>query len=437
MKYNYRPTFKEYLDSLRRRLKEFLLENSLHGIGYVVDIKRPKWERIMWFILISTSFITTAITIIIIWKKFQTEPTITGLDLGTEDIIIDPPKIYACFDWRHLNHTYLQQNERYMYEQVYNWTWRRSIDLNAFDSIYEAKSNFSTEFKMMAPNCSNVITSCQYKGVKQSCSILFVKVVSGVGVCCKSNLTEPFKYTDKNKDFEFEIIRSYFPLRFYFQQNVDISLRPDDRPIVKAYFPVDIEYHVEITHTAPEMHYLTLRQRKCSYKGEGGSLNNCINNYFVDKLLSRCDCVPWFLSFTKKRECPISQYPCLNSTTIDVSKHNCWLQCDRVTYFPESVVKSNKDTNRIILKYWPIYFYKVEMRFGYLDLLVSFGGIASLFLGYSLLVSAEMGYYLFLRSYCGAVVHSSRQQYHIATIHVAEKVPNKIKIQLRYHEYVE
>ncbi|XP_076282070.1 pickpocket protein 28 [Lasioglossum baleicum] len=443
MKYNYRPTFKEYRASLRRRLKEFLLENSLHGIGYVVDIKRPKWERIMWFILIIVSIITTVVTIIIIWEKFQTEPTITGLDLETNGITIDPPQVFVCFDWRHLNHSHLQQvfliflYERQAYEQVYNWHWGSSIDLDTFDSISETRNNYLNEFEMMAPDCSNVVTDCKYKGDNQSCSVFFTKVIVAVGVCCKTNLVEPLNKTDLIKNFEFQTIRSYLPLRFYLQAKVDKSPRPGDRPLIITYFPVDIEYHVDVTYTTPELRYLTLRQRKCSYKEESISLNNCMIKYFVDTLLSHCNCVPWFLSFTKNKECPISKYSCLNRTTVDMDKLNCWLQCDHTTYTVDSVAKSNKNTNRITLRYWPMAFYKVEMRFGYLDLLVSFGGIASLFLGYSLLVSAEMGYYLLLRSYCGAVVHSSRQQYNIATIHVAEKVPNKIQSQLKYLEYVE
>lgn len=49
---------------------------------------------------------------------------------------------------------------------------------------------------------------------------------------------------------------------------------------------------------------------------------------------------------------------------------------------------------------WPIIRYKREVLFGWVDLLVSFGGIASLFLGFSLLSGVEIIYYFTLRACC-------------------------------------
>lgn len=49
---------------------------------------------------------------------------------------------------------------------------------------------------------------------------------------------------------------------------------------------------------------------------------------------------------------------------------------------------------------WPIIRYKREVLFGWVDLLVSFGGIAGLFLGFSLLSGVEIIYYFTLRASC-------------------------------------
>ncbi|XP_033325590.2 sodium channel protein Nach [Megalopta genalis] len=434
MKYNYKPTAKDYLRSLRRRIKESLLENSLHGVKYVMDIKRPKWERISWFILIMLSFVAIAVTIFVVWMKFQTEPTITGLDLET-DIKINFPKIFICFDWHQLNYTHIQQNERHVYEQVYNWTWEDYID--EYEPVYEKKV-FLNVFRRMAPKCGNVIFNCKYKGVKQSCYSLFSHIVVAVGVCCKLNTVEPLAYSDANRDLEFETTSSYYPWRLYFQANTDISPKREERPLVKAYFPITLEFHIDLTFTTPDIRYLTLRQRNCTYKQKGDSLDNCMMYHVKDQLLSRCNCVPWFLAFMEERRiCPLSKYHCLSNFTVNPNDMNCWLLCDHTSYGVDAILKSSTNTNRIVLKFWPRTFMKVEMRFGYLDLLVSFGGIASLFLGYSLLASVEIGYYATLRSYCGAVIHISRQQYNITTIHVTQKVPNKLILRQQYHDYIE
>lgn len=49
---------------------------------------------------------------------------------------------------------------------------------------------------------------------------------------------------------------------------------------------------------------------------------------------------------------------------------------------------------------WPIIRYKREVLFGWVDLLVSFGGIAGLFLGFSLLSGVEIIYYFTMRAGC-------------------------------------
>jgi hypothetical protein len=63
---------------------------------------------------------------------------------------------------------------------------------------------------------------------------------------------------------------------------------------------------------------------------------------------------------------------------------------------------------------WPIIRYKKEVLFGFVDLLVSFGGIAGLFLGFSLLSGIEIIYYFSMRACCMFVENRVR------------KSPNKI-----------
>lgn len=72
----------------------------------------------------------------------------------------------------------------------------------------------------------------------------------------------------------------------------------------------------------------------------------------------------------------------------------------------ESSKKEEKERINIEFLTWPIIRYKREVLFGWTDLLVSFGGIAGLFLGFSLLSGVEIFYYFTLRSYC--MVYKSR-----------------------------
>lgn len=94
---------------------------------------------------------------------------------------------------------------------------------------------------------------------------------------------------------------------------------------------------------------------------------------------------------------------------MDATQCSCWLSCDHASYDVMQIQAS----------------------------LVSFGGIAGLFLGYSLIVTIEIGYYFTLRTYCGAVVQSSREQHRIVTIHVVEKIPRNVDVNQMYYPYVD
>ncbi|XP_054010864.1 sodium channel protein Nach-like isoform X2 [Hylaeus anthracinus] len=436
MKYNYKPSLRDVRHSLRYRSKEYFLENTLHGVPFFVDPTRPKWERVTWFLLTIASLAATLVVIAIIWNKFQTEPTITGLDIRTEHINIDFPPIFICFEWAQLNHSRLRENEMYIYEQLYNWIWGKNIDLRGFDTAYQNTHNFHSTFEMMAPNCDDVIRNCSYKGIKGSCDTLFMKVLTSVGACCKFKAVEPLTIVDTAWSLQFETL--IYPWRLYVSQNIDATPKPGERPLVNPYFPIDIEFIVDITHATSDIRYLTLRQRECYYKRDGVNLNDCEFNCFIEKLLDRCNCLPWFLSFTDQTECPLSKYACLNDSRIEMIQCDCWLSCNHTSYSVKGIVKEQRNVNRIILKNWPTAVYKREMRFGYMDLVVSFGGIASLFLGYSLLTSVEMGYYFSLRTYCGAVIQSSRKVHNIVTVHVVGKLSHKVDadVQPKYYQYL-
>lgn len=87
---------------------------------------------------------------------------------------------------------------------------------------------------------------------------------------------------------------------------------------------------------------------------------------------------------------------------------DCELSCQNVVYDIEKLSKisqeqpADKADTVINIEYltWPIVRYKREVLFGWVDLLVSFGGIAGLFLGFSLLSGVEIIYYFTLRACC-------------------------------------
>lgn len=69
---------------------------------------------------------------------------------------------------------------------------------------------------------------------------------------------------------------------------------------------------------------------------------------------------------------------------------------------PTTSTGATIENERINIEFltWPIIRYKREVLFGWVDLLVSFGGIAGLFLGFSLLSGIEIIYYFTVRAGC-------------------------------------
>ena len=50
----------------------------------------------MWFIFVASSTIVTLIIIVSLWEKFQTNPTITGLDTDCHNCVVPFPGITVC-----------------------------------------------------------------------------------------------------------------------------------------------------------------------------------------------------------------------------------------------------------------------------------------------------------------------------------------------------
>jgi len=53
-------------------------------------------HRFMWFSFLSVGIVVTSIIIISLWEKFQTSPTITGLDTDFHSWDVQFPAITVC-----------------------------------------------------------------------------------------------------------------------------------------------------------------------------------------------------------------------------------------------------------------------------------------------------------------------------------------------------
>lgn len=82
--------------SLVYQTKEFFNNSTLHGVRYIAEEGRPFGERFMWFCFTATGAVAAFIIIVNLWEKFQTNPTITGLDTDFHNQQLIFPTINVC-----------------------------------------------------------------------------------------------------------------------------------------------------------------------------------------------------------------------------------------------------------------------------------------------------------------------------------------------------
>lgn len=82
--------------SLLWQTKEFFNNSTLHGVRYIAEQGRPFAERFMWFCFTAIGAVAAFIIIVSLWEKFQTNPTITGLDTDFHNQHVIFPTILIC-----------------------------------------------------------------------------------------------------------------------------------------------------------------------------------------------------------------------------------------------------------------------------------------------------------------------------------------------------
>lgn len=87
-----------FWNSLVYQTKEFFNNSTLHGVRYIAEEGRPFGERFMWFCFTASGAIAAFIIIANLWEKFQTNPTITGLDTDFHNQQVIFPTVDVCLE---------------------------------------------------------------------------------------------------------------------------------------------------------------------------------------------------------------------------------------------------------------------------------------------------------------------------------------------------
>ncbi|XP_068081669.1 sodium channel protein Nach [Anabrus simplex] len=435
---SWKKKYKLYRTSIRYHTQLYFDTSSLHGVRYIKEKDRTFCEKFLWFSCTTIGGVACLIIIMSLWDKFQNNPTITGLDADTQTFIVNFPAVSLCPN-SIVNVTavedfvvkYYKGDEFYkkFFLEVANMSYHNMENFKSLGRPENIKlpddvslADFIVKF---ARKCEDVISNCVVIGNDVNCCDVFKPQLTELGYCLAYNTrhvynpperfdVERVKETDDNMAITFRYLKENntvdVPHMLIYLYGNDQMPTVDFPPQLVWSFRIGNLYFSEkYTYTTPETRQLTIRQRRCIFPDEIPLDTDIVYTYSACMIQCRmrlarklCGCVPPFY----KKICNGRGLKCLarrrRKTIYRNNDCHCELGCMNTRYDVERLQDSLQEFVVLELGFvsWPMYRYKREVLFGWVDLLVSFGGIAGLFLGFSLLSGVEVIYYFTMRACC-------------------------------------
>ncbi|CAG5040033.1 unnamed protein product [Parnassius apollo] len=224
--------------------------------------------------------------------------------------------------------------------------------------------------------------------------------------------------TDSKWSFLFNSFRNTSIVDIYIHSTEEMAGLEQSAQLSWDHSVEKLSFSVKHTYTTADARQLSIRQRRCIFADEVHletssiyTYSACMRQCRMRRSRSYCKCVPHFYPKTKGyRQCTVRELQCIAkyaAEITDVTQCSCELGCSHTVYEVEKLTEidtskdpATSDSLETEFVSWPMVRYKREVLFGWVDLLVSFGGIAGLFLGFSLLSGVELVYYFTLRACC-------------------------------------
>lgn len=202
--------------SLIYQVKDFFQTSTLHGIRYISESDRPFAERFMWFLFTATGMVSALVIIASLWEKFQTNPTITGLDTNFQTTKMVFPTVLICpleaFDdqavtdvaFNHLSGGDSDTSPEYeeLLRQMMSLSVKNLEEFYAtvrnITSTQEESPNISTVklrdlMFLVAVKCRDVFQICNFKETSLDCCEVFQPIFTEMGFCYGVNLKYIYK----------------------------------------------------------------------------------------------------------------------------------------------------------------------------------------------------------------------------------------------------
>ncbi|KAK7603514.1 hypothetical protein V9T40_003513 [Parthenolecanium corni] len=435
-----------------------LLWISFYGTGVVKTIKHlwlldpvtPSSSEVkfLWFGFVFIGLLITFVIMSSLWEKFQTSPTITGLDTDFHTWDVMFPSVTICaanpadselieqYISRHWDLN-VNDTDYDFYEEFIQTVAKLSLtnlqDLNKYiedETLNDV--NLRSIMKKVMRNCQDWLHDCYFIGVQKNCCNIFSPVLTDAGFCYTFNST----YIDDdfiNKTLPEVKIQYVYetdsdlamifdandveknPIKVYLHSSSE-KIISDDIPHLKWAKRIDtLLFSPKETYTTEDVRQLSIQQRHCVFPDEIPLMTDAIYSFGACLTECRmrisqriCDCVPIFYpEIGEYKHCTWSKTSCIIRHLDEIrnaEECQCELPCFNTVYEVEKLENAKKenldDSLEIAFLTWPISRYKRDLLFGWVDLFVAFGGIAGSLLGFSVFSAVEILYFFTLRVFC-------------------------------------
>ncbi|KAF6200687.1 hypothetical protein GE061_005131 [Apolygus lucorum] len=428
---------------VRTKLDLVVSMGSIHGLRYITEPGRHFTERVFWGGVCSLAVYFTYYLLMASWYSFQHNAVNFGVETAYLDWNTTFPSITICeheapdkiFDagttlygeGRNMNLDFFVRDIAFFDGTCNSCTAHCGTTVNCTD-------DFNRIVVQVRAPCDDLMGDCAWGGVAFNCCLHFLPVKTEIGTCFSLNSkhTTPIEGVEElhlisNKQtgpgkIELSVFEA-IKLFVHSPEDVPNLNHPQEEKVILNWGVVfDMVLHVVEIENDPSLNEVSVRQRNCRFPDENilqthnyYSYSACVVDCRIKFGIKMCNCTHHHMpELHGVKTCGIEGLACLTKyadqlrTLKPRGSSKKGLECDcmssctepEYTIISKKTVASDEVEGSVIsvsMDNLPALRFKRNVVRTKLDLVVSMGGTAGLFLGASILSTAEWVYYMFIR----------------------------------------
>ncbi|XP_014294534.1 sodium channel protein Nach isoform X1 [Halyomorpha halys] len=464
---------------LFRAVKIYFANGSLHGLRFIAEEGRHWSERLLWMSLCILSWIGSTLLIMASWDAFQNNAVSFVVETTYLHVNTSFPSVSVCEEdnmiriYEAAQELFGDDHDCNLDEVLKEITYFKGTayyikEFCLTGDLDCPKANFSDLSDMVRSPCQETFIRCAWRGVEFDCCEHFKPTETEIGKCFTLSMENERSRKKKNLPYINLISNRKTPLgslslelniscKIYLHSEADVPFyNTMTTDILIAQSNTAKQYRISIIdiENGADVRDLSVHQRKCRFPDENYlessykySYSACVVECRRKEQLRICNCTSHLMPNSRREErCDINGILCLNNNygNLSVQKTkwgkkdglicDCLPGCNDPEYsiitVGSSFIAENQTNMEINLDRLPSERYKRNVVRGRLDLVVSMGGAAGLFVGASLLSFVEIFYFFIFRSRENSTANSNESdkfqpKVEVVTVTSSSKIMNR------------